>query len=532
MPWIVNLIFLLIAKLQWSGNIDKQAERMNLDALSQSYEKAGKWLSTKSKFLVLTCMISGSVVASLKLVNCRLFGMVLFDMGLPKFKQEEFVRHQLWLTVLLENVPQIIIAISYASFLNEFDNTIVLFALTSSTISVMLAIWSAFLQYPKKFYIFQMNVILNKSDKRIKRKIRKTNSMTATICDAFDQDFGFCFVENAFVINDKLFICNIVTSESNVFKNKLDKKQKLRLVEELNDNKTLKFQVRSVGWSHVDDQVITLVGCKKQKLKRDRQDAEADAAVMMTQIEQTYMKPMQQMGSMSNLSDRSQQSPQSPQTQQSPPSPFSDDIIINSDNDTNNEGNSKINNVGGINGNKGINTSKVAVPVETKVEDQETVIDELMTMSEGMGMGKSKTGGHLTNNFIYDKDNFNNWALWDCEQVSEWIENLLMNDTRFYDQSDIIDSFMHEFNNHRIDGQYILLFRKNEQEFKDFESRFKNNSYAIWKLLRKSIHSLKIPKNINQLEQIQMINEKQSSKITIGATSDDNQLHQIPIFQD
>ena len=33
----------------------------NLGALSQSFEKARKWLSSQSKFLVFMCMISGSM---------------------------------------------------------------------------------------------------------------------------------------------------------------------------------------------------------------------------------------------------------------------------------------------------------------------------------------------------------------------------------------------------------------------------------------------------------------------------------------
>ena len=186
-------------------------------------------------------------------------------MGLAKYKQEEFARHRLWLTVALENVPQITLAISYASFLNEFGNTTVLFALTSSIISVMLAIWSAFLQYPKKFYIFQLDVFLQQRDKQIKRKIRKTSSMTSTLCNAFEQEFGFCFVENVFVINDKLIIFNVVTNEPNVLKPKLDKKQKIKIINAFKNSWSLKLQVKNIKWSHVRNEIITLIGCCKYK---------------------------------------------------------------------------------------------------------------------------------------------------------------------------------------------------------------------------------------------------------------------------
>ena len=56
-------------------------------------------------------------------------------MGLPKYKQDENARHRLWLTVILENVPQIFISTLYARNLVGFDTT-VLGAFVSSVASV------------------------------------------------------------------------------------------------------------------------------------------------------------------------------------------------------------------------------------------------------------------------------------------------------------------------------------------------------------------------------------------------------------
>ena len=103
----------------------------------------------------------------------------------------------------LENIPQIIISTLYATQLVGFDNT-VLAALLSSMASVILALFSAFLEFPQNYYIYQIGIKLNLTQNP---KLLKSLRMT------MDRDHGFLFVENVY-INGNDFLCfNIVSSE-------------------------------------------------------------------------------------------------------------------------------------------------------------------------------------------------------------------------------------------------------------------------------------------------------------------------------
>ena len=475
LPWIVNLSFLLFAKLQWQelngdqSHLALQMDRsqntktqnsVNLNALSQSFEKAQKWLSSKSKFLVVICVISGSMVASLKLVNCRLFGLKWFDMGLARYKQEEFGRHRLWLTVTLENVPQIILAISYASFLNEFDNTTVLFALTSSILSVLIAVWSAVLQYPKKFYIFQLDVFLQQPDKQLQRKIRKTKSIASRLCNAFDQEYGFCFVENAFVINDKHIMFNVVTSEANVLKNQLDKKQKVKIMDGLKQHRKLKLNIKNIKWSKIDSEIITLVCC----------DIHVKSNTSVSKSKDISVKQVK--------NDATPAPTESARDSQTSSSPI---VIITGDDDDEkvqtmeieSKHKQRMSDIVNINSGGNVKNSTSAVPM-------------------GRGLSRQrirKHGGSSVGSVSVVSTK--GWRSWTCDQVSDWIEQLLMNDQRLVDEDYIVDTFINEFNKHRVDGQIIQLFKNDAKAFEKFENKFVNNSFTIWLIVTKSINDLK-----------------------------------------
>ena len=396
-----------------------------LNALSQSFEKVQKWLSTTSKFLVLLCIVSGSMVASLKFVNCRLFGSKLFDMGLPRYKQEEFAKHQLWLTVALENIPQIVLATSYALVLVEF-NTTVLFALTSSIISVLIAVISAFLQYPKKYYIFQLDVFLLQPDNQIQRKIRKTERIAKRLSSAFDQEYGFCFVENEFVVNDAHIIFNVVANEPNVLKSKLEKKQKSKIMDGLKNDKILKLTIKNIKWCYIQTEIITIVAC--------------NCPIRST--------PISHSSSNSDVPD----------------SQGSDIAIVVL--------------------NEAANPHLISSD-DRKVDDGVNNQRNYNTDVAGTGQGKAsvRSGSVAIST--------NGWEVWTCEQVSEWLEQLFINDSRLIDQDYIINTFMNEFNKHRIDGPTLLSFKNDEKEFEKFQNIFANKSFAIWSIFTNSINSLK-----------------------------------------
>ena len=65
-----------------------------------------------------------------------------------------------------------------------------------------------------------------------------------------------------------------------------------------------------------------------------------------------------------------------------------------------------------------------------------------------------------------------------------------MNDQRLIDEEYIVDTFINEFNKHRVDGQIIRLFKNDEKSFEKFENKFVNNSFTIWLIVSNSINNL------------------------------------------
>ena len=109
----------------WQDLANKAAENRKANseesAMFQAYRETNTWLNKNSKLLVLLCMFSGGLTHSLRLVNSNLFGMKTFRMGLPKFKQDETVRHKLWLVVTLGMFSNFIFICLYFSIILSCD---------------------------------------------------------------------------------------------------------------------------------------------------------------------------------------------------------------------------------------------------------------------------------------------------------------------------------------------------------------------------------------------------------------------------
>ena len=262
-PWIVNLIFLIKTKREWEKESNHYASRTNvidrqkIDALGKSSLVTRKWLNKYSALLVVLCMISGGLTASLKVVNSNLFGLKQFNMGLPQYKQDENARHRLWLTIVLENVPQIFISTLYARNLAGFDTT-VLAALLSSIASVVLAILSAYLEYPKKYFIYQMGIQLKSSQNlQLRKSLRMRETLANVICESTEREKGFLFIENVYY-NGKDFVCfNVVSAEPMT----IDFRKKRKMMKLLFENKALRISCEKVHFTFVDFKSVELSFC-------------------------------------------------------------------------------------------------------------------------------------------------------------------------------------------------------------------------------------------------------------------------------
>ena len=236
----------------------------SIDASSHAAVKTNKWLYKYSKVLVLLCMLSGDVTSSLKVVNSNAFGLPAFNMGLAKYKQDRTVRHRLWLTIALENIPQIVISLLYATQLAGFDNT-VLAALLSSISSVILALLSAFLEYPKSYYIYQMGIKLDTAqlqNPNLRASLKMTKTMAKSICKSMDRDNGFIIVENVYFDGNDLICFHIVSNEI-IDQNKQDivklvSQREKSIMDGLFENKLLQIKCKQVFIQFLQHENVSL----------------------------------------------------------------------------------------------------------------------------------------------------------------------------------------------------------------------------------------------------------------------------------
>ena len=176
----------------------------------------------------------------------------------------------MFLTILLENIPQIFISTLYATQLAEFDSTF-LAALLSSIASVILTSFSVFLEFPKHCYIYQIDISLDSlHNPRLRKSLRMRRKLASVICDAMDRDPGFFFVENIYFNGNDIVSFNFVSNEKidennenqkhnnlNNFKNNLNRNKKI-----MNAllNKKLRIKCDSLSFSYVSHKCVSLVG--------------------------------------------------------------------------------------------------------------------------------------------------------------------------------------------------------------------------------------------------------------------------------
>ena len=401
-PWFANLLFLVKSKPSWESDNAERSVNMNGPhggvnssrpiTLIQSKEKTQQWLNKNAPFLVLLCMTSGGLTPSLQVVNSKLLGLNLFDMGLPKYKQDETSRHKIWLTVFLENVPQIIISVSYASILTEFDQ-IVLFALLSSIASVILAVFSACLAYPKHYYIYQFSATLMANNSKIRQKIRFTNQLNWIFSDSLDQDFGFCFIENVYYNGYSLIAFNVVCNQEIDFQ--IRKKQRRAIIE--NFSTKGKISIRSFDFQFIcyKSVYLTMMCFKQQTSSKKRQNSKSKrtSGVVVPGMDSKRRHLEANLGDVLSVSKS-----KSPKSITSPDTVSRNTEMVTPRVNLGNIGNIEI--VGSIDS---IDIDREAV--------EEVLID------------------------------YNNWESWTERQVSKWVENVLKQNLV---EKEVIEDFVNE----------------------------------------------------------------------------------------
>ena len=98
------------------------------------------YLSGHLYSLYMVSIICGSAFAGIKLFRSRLFNLSVFDIPLSKQQSLHFETKKVYSTILLENVPQLILACWYIVESNKGANSIVFLSMGFSVISIIVTI--------------------------------------------------------------------------------------------------------------------------------------------------------------------------------------------------------------------------------------------------------------------------------------------------------------------------------------------------------------------------------------------------------
>ena len=126
-PWLYNICFLFyMQKINWMDNV-----------------LTASWNRRHRKKLVFATMLSGGMFYSVRLLNSRLFGLRVLDMGLSHRQTLYIAQRTVIVTALLENLPQIVVQCIYLVRSGANFDIALTMALVSSSIAFTLAMISA-----------------------------------------------------------------------------------------------------------------------------------------------------------------------------------------------------------------------------------------------------------------------------------------------------------------------------------------------------------------------------------------------------
>ena len=133
-PYFMNA-FLLIRL--FFGKNDSNAILTRLAPFNQHALHATKSQDALRVTFALLCFVSGNFVASLKVVNCGLFGFSVLNMGLTRCELKRFYAYQVF-NVLSENMPQLLICLFIMVVTNTYFDVVLLFSVAATMVALIL----------------------------------------------------------------------------------------------------------------------------------------------------------------------------------------------------------------------------------------------------------------------------------------------------------------------------------------------------------------------------------------------------------
>ena len=139
--WILFSLGLLFIILPLMGNLIQLHTEINV-WMSDIYSKhtVQAWTRSYLRILYLITILCGSAFGAVDICNSNIFHLSLFNMGLNKRQKAIFKNQRILSTVLMENIPQIIVQVTYLSISNKLSE-ITLIAMIFSLISIISSIF-------------------------------------------------------------------------------------------------------------------------------------------------------------------------------------------------------------------------------------------------------------------------------------------------------------------------------------------------------------------------------------------------------
>merc|ERR1719283_777346 len=104
-------------------------------------EAANTWFEHRAKIFTLLVVVTGGCHPALEMVSSNVFGLSSFSSGLTRFDLKQLASIKVLNSVVLENIPQLIVQIVYAVAIGEITDNVA-FAFFASMLSVIATLLS------------------------------------------------------------------------------------------------------------------------------------------------------------------------------------------------------------------------------------------------------------------------------------------------------------------------------------------------------------------------------------------------------
>ena len=136
--FLLSILFILLPIFISYGQLHKEMQKWVIDIETRGFVSA--WTQQHLRSFYLLCIILGSSFTAIELCNTYLFSLSIFSMSLNRRQKAIFKNQRIYSTVLLENIPQLILQIIYTILTSSFSE-VTLIAGIFSILSIILSIF-------------------------------------------------------------------------------------------------------------------------------------------------------------------------------------------------------------------------------------------------------------------------------------------------------------------------------------------------------------------------------------------------------